>query len=328
MDITQIYKQDNLSKFEEKFALIKEQDNTYEGKYPLQLIHESARGIYGGEFIAQGILAAWETVNREKFTPHSLHSYFIKAGAPDSVMRWEVEITNDGRTYSNRVARCYQSHTNELCFFIMVSFALDNSITGNKIKYRDNPLSIVPFEFQDDPKGLLYKYAPIIDKQPSITHTHNLLTHFFPEEYRNASPKSFHEGAIGDRWLGCFFKFNDKFELAKDPNKTKFAALGYASDNFYLATVVIAMGMPLDRELFNFFKVSMDHTIYFHDSDFEPSEWFYLAYRFPRMSNGRVLCYCELYTLDGKQIATIVQEAIARVPKAVADRALGGSYKL
>ncbi|MEL6875672.1 MAG: acyl-CoA thioesterase domain-containing protein, partial [Pseudomonadota bacterium] len=57
--------------------------------------------IFGGQVIAQAMIAANHTVGEEKQI-HSLHSYFLRAGDEKKDLHFKVHRDFDGRTISNR----------------------------------------------------------------------------------------------------------------------------------------------------------------------------------------------------------------------------------
>mmetsp|Transcript_5902 Transcript_5902/g.5835 ORF Transcript_5902/g.5835 Transcript_5902/m.5835 type:complete len:328 (+) Transcript_5902:62-1045(+) len=327
MSIEEVYNSE-VCKLEEKFTLKKLSDTVLEGKYPLEPFKEGARGTYGGEFISQGLLAAWETVDDPDFSPHSFHSYFLKAGSDESVMRWEVTKTMEGRNYCNRLVHCYQQHNNKLCFILTASFTRNNSIQQRKLDYKANPGDKIPFEFQRSPQYFFDKYYDKLDDLQYLEHTNGNLQHVVPPEYFKGMPSDFLSQETGMRDIGFFVRVNDDISLAKDQLKAKFIGMAFASDSFYLSLLVCTLGIPLSFEILDFFRVSLDHTVYFHDTDFDPTKWLFLDYRFSRMSNDRVLCQCQVFNEKGSMVASIVQEAIALIPKKFIDKAVGGSYKL
>ena len=61
--------------------------------------------IYGGQVVAQGLLAAAATMIDDgdgARLPHSVHAYFMRAGEPDEPLRFDVERLHDGRSFSQR----------------------------------------------------------------------------------------------------------------------------------------------------------------------------------------------------------------------------------
>src|SRR4051794_13379001 len=61
---------------------------------------ESRERIYGGQVIAQSLLAAYETV--EARICHSLHCYFIRPGDPNVPIIFEVDRSRDGGSFTTR----------------------------------------------------------------------------------------------------------------------------------------------------------------------------------------------------------------------------------
>lgn len=338
LDVQNAYSDPLVSTIEEKFTLIPVETTTSQltfiGKYPLEPFKEGMRGTYGGEFVSQGILAAWETIQSTDYSPHSIHCYFLKAGSHDSPIKWIIEVTSEGRNYCNRLVRGYQSHTNQLVFMLTASFSKNNHIKQRKLNYNQQPQSPqikekVPFEFQRSPHFFLNKYRDKLDDMSYFEHTHGTLQHILPPEYfKVLSLDTDSQKDVGMRDFGVFVKVLDDLSKAKNQLKTKVIDLAYASDSFYLSTIPRALGLSLSEQNMQFFRVSLDHSIWFHDTDYDPTEWMFLDYRFSRMSNDRVLCQCQFFTLDGRMVASLSQEALIFIPKSLADEAKGGSYKL
>lgn len=323
------------SKLEEKFRLVPQHQGQFLGKHPLEPFAEGGRGSYGGDFVAQSLLAAWETVGDLQFQPHSLHGYFLKAGLAESVMRYEVENTSDGRNFCSRLVRCFQLHSNVLCFMLMVSFTKDNSVSLRKQKFAQLPMeeqhherAKVPFEFLRQPLAVFDKYIDRLDELPTIQHTNDNLVHAIPPEtFRVQKHERGTEPPLKN--FGLFARVNDDLTNAGNLMKARFVDLAFLSDSFYLGTMMRAVNVPLtDSEAMNFFRVSLDHSICFHDSDFDPTEWMFIDYRFVRMSNDRILVNALFFSRDKRLVATVQQEAIAFLPMRVVQKTSGGSYKL
>jgi len=66
--------------------------------------------VYGGQVLAQALLAAGAT-NPAGRRPHSLHGYFLRPGALDVPIRFEVERLRDGRSFSARRVHALQDGT-------------------------------------------------------------------------------------------------------------------------------------------------------------------------------------------------------------------------
>lgn len=330
MSLDEVLENDLICKIEEKFRLVAVGDEVYEAKYALQPYIDGARGVYGGELVAQAALAAYETIPPE-FSLHSLHSYFLNSGSPDSVMRYEVTTNNKTNNYLNKTVKVFQKHSNIQVFNLTCSFTKNNSIRQRKEEYAAGKSSRPPYEFITSPGPIFLRYIKKLDEEDGLfvfEHTHGLVSHAMPQFFLKANKRRESVNA-GDRRLGLFCKINDI--LPQDPanvQKIKVADLLYLSDSFYLGVMTRALGLPVTNKSFQFFRVSLDHSVYFHDTDFDPTEWMYLDFRFSRMSNGRVLCNVAFYDQKGLQIALVNQEGLINLEKEVLDKATGGTYKL
>ena len=58
------------------------------------------RTVYGGQLVAQAMLAAGRTVDDKRC--NSLHCYFLRAGDPAHPIAYEVERMRDGRSFATR----------------------------------------------------------------------------------------------------------------------------------------------------------------------------------------------------------------------------------
>ncbi|HKU40131.1 MAG TPA: acyl-CoA thioesterase domain-containing protein [Polyangiales bacterium] len=65
-------------------------------------------GLYGGQIVAQGLMAAAHSVPPE-FAVHSLHAYFIRRGDASAPIRFEVDRIRDGRSFYTRRVVARQS---------------------------------------------------------------------------------------------------------------------------------------------------------------------------------------------------------------------------
>lgn len=330
MSLTEVLENDSICKMEEKFSLIKVADDVYEGKYPLQPYLEDARGVFGGELVSQTALAAWELVPSE-FSLHSLHSYFLNAGSAESVMRYEVTTNNRTNNYINKTVKVIQKHNELVVFTMTCSFTKNNSIRQRKEDYAAGKTSRPPFEFITTPNPTFRQFVNKLDQEEGLLvfeHTHGLICHAMPQYFLKPIKK--HENNnIGDRRLGIFCKIVDNLPTdALKVEKIKIADLLYLSDSFYLGIITRAFGLPVTNTSFQFFRVSLDHSVFIHDTEFDPTQWMFVDFRFSRMSNGRVLCIVAFYDQNGKQIASVNQEGLITLEKSVLDKATGGTYKL
>ncbi|KAI5953974.1 hypothetical protein CANMA_004813 [Candida margitis] len=340
--------------------LISQNDPTrdiYQGRYVLEPWSSTSRGTYGGDLITQGLNAAWESViNRSpqddgvQFQPHSLHTYFVKAGSTESVMKWEVIKISDSRNFANRCVLGYQSHNDLLVVTIQVSFTKDNNLINKQRQFDQQVAQGVtpkswPLVFKRHPGPSFYKYRDNLhDLQHRTLYYSGHLTHGVPKEMFESS-ENFNLDTTGNEERGFFVKINDDLAAGvqgysgasangvnsspsqADLTRRKYLALTYASDAFWASTFIKALGLPLGTT--KAANVSLDHTLYFHDSNFTlgtttngDSNWLYLETQFVSMGNNRLLAIVNFYTVEGEGtlVATAVQELYGFLPKEVADK--------
>lgn len=322
MSLSEIYGNDQINKIEAKFELIEQSTindiTTFVGKYPLEPMIKGLRGTYGGESVTQALNAAWETVKGDDMLPHSLHSYFVRAGIPEIPVTWEVTRINDGRNYSNRLVKGYQN--GRVMFVLQTQFARDNLKSARQAAGK--PATI---EWTSAPTSMFDNYKDTVNELIPLSHTRDLLHNRLTPELLNGSggilpnvvvpDNAFSYDTTGNRTLAFFCKLNDRLHLSQNELKAKVLQLAFILDATYLGLMVASLGVKLQdwprvKKTLDFFRVSLDHAIYFHDNEYKTDEWLYCEYRFPRMSNDRVLCYVSFYTLDRRLIATVTQEAL------------------
>ncbi|CUM57528.1 unnamed protein product [Debaryomyces tyrocola] len=304
------------TKIENRFELVQKSDTIFEGVRPLEKFLEQNRSVYGGEFIAQAMYAAWKTVPGEEFTPNSLHAYFLKVGNNGSVIRYEVKKNNDGKNFCNRTVECYQTETDALCVVYMMSFSKKND--RNKLRSDHKSLEEGKFslDFQKKPNFYFDKYLKKIDNINYIEHTHGFFHHALPPEFFDTTlPPNYKNVSLSDREFGMFFRVSDDLTVAKDVIKSKFLLLSYISDSFYLPSIYRALGHPIGPGMMKDVNISLDHCVNFHDANFDPTQWMFMSWSYDRMVNNRVLVSCFIYTLDGTMVASIRQEGLSFISK-------------
>ncbi len=80
-----------------------------------------ARGVFGGQVIAQALLSASHTVPKPVGL-HSQHSYFLLPADAGIPILYTVERLRDGKSYATRLVRASQKR--KVVFVLLASFAL------------------------------------------------------------------------------------------------------------------------------------------------------------------------------------------------------------
>lgn len=309
--------------FEEAFRVVKIDEENYVGAHPLRLPMAVARGVYGGNTIAQTLLVGIKSAP-EHYVPHSFHSFFIAPGKSTMPMEYKVVKINDSGDIVKRAIKASQNGK--------VKFTALVSLIRNDIKV-DNST-----DYQTQPQSLHYKY-PDPNKINTLRHT-DYMRNAFSEEFvdHTLCPEE-KKLSPADRYINVWSGVHQQNNEFKD--KTfNFVGLGAVSDSTFLTTLARTLHAPwnptetrsfeevdLDKDakiwmnislnalhIFHYNAMSLDHHIYFHTNDpkdFDVAgEWLTFNYQARRVSNNRTLVRGHYFTKSGKQIATVAQEGL------------------
>jgi len=76
-------------------------EQTGEDRYSGASVSETSARVFGGQVIAQALVAAARTVDPERAI-HSLHGYFLRPGDTSRTISFEVERMRDGKSFATR----------------------------------------------------------------------------------------------------------------------------------------------------------------------------------------------------------------------------------
>ncbi len=115
------------------------------------------RRVYGGQVIAQALLAAQATIDDDARLPHSLHAYFLRGGNPEATFELQVDRLRDGRSFSDRRVTCRQDEREILslmCSFQGPERGLSFEVSAPDVPSADQlPSALELFRTMDHPAG-------------------------------------------------------------------------------------------------------------------------------------------------------------------------------
>jgi acyl-CoA thioesterase-2 len=256
--------------------------------------HDSPPRVFGGQVAAQALVAAARTV--DSGTVHSLHSYFMRAGSPAAPILYRVQRIHDGRSFTTRSVQAIQR--GEVIFVLAASF--HDNVDEEGFDHFE-PLDEVPPPAESVPTfpSRLTEWG--IDAVPPAQLR---LIDFRPIEFVDpADPRPM---APQRRvW------FRAHGTLPDDP-VLHACVVTYASDLYLLGTALLPHGVPSPSPEVSF--ASLDHAMWFH-RPFRADEWLLYTCYSPTASGSRGLATGRFTTLDGRMVATTVQEGLVRVPR-------------
>ncbi len=261
--------------------------------------------VYGGQVVAQALVAAIRSVTSdadEARPVHSLHAYFMLPGDPDIPIRYEVDPIRDGRSFSTR--RVVAKQNGAAIFLLAASF---HRLEPGYDHQMDAPPAANP---ETLPGEAEFK-ARFIDRVPENVRRYFLRDR--PIELRPAdigrwiSPKA--KGERGPETQQMWFRATG--QLPDDPALHQ-AVLAYASDMTLIETALLAHGHSVfDPEVQ---VASLDHAVWFHRPA-RADDWLLYQQDTPSASGGRGLARGLVYDLQGRLVASVMQEGLMRIKK-------------
>ncbi|WP_377830660.1 acyl-CoA thioesterase [Bradyrhizobium lupini] len=272
--------------------------NVFRGASP----NPSLQPVFGGQLIAQSIIAASRTVQARM--AHSLHAYFIRPGDPTVPITYEVEVLRDGKSYSTR--RVVAMQNGRVTFSIIVSFHAGEQ---SAFDHQDLMPEVPPPEqvgldtlskksiFSELPEGVRRWYEPdrLIDlRLPPIELRPVEIGQYVGKKAKHSN-------------IHFWMRIAEK--LPEDP-ALHICALAYASDWSLLDAVMARYGRTV-LKADDILGASLDHAMWFH-RPFRADDWLLYAKDSPSAQGGRGLARGLIFKRDGTLVATVTQEAAIR----------------
>ena len=272
--------------------LEKIEENVFRGVSP----PERVQRVFGGQVLAQALVAAMRTVPQER-TCHSFHAYFLRPGDPKVPILYEVDRSRDGTSFSARRVVAIQ-HGAQI-FILAASFQTPE---GGFEHQAQMPVVPDPESLEDDQQVLLRDSALSPSMRAWVAQER-------PFETRAVLGRGPFDGA-GDRparaaidhiWLRA------RGQLADDPNLHR-VLLAFVSDMSLLDTALL----PHGKSIFSKVQVaSLDHAMWFHRA-FRADDWLLYVQDSPSASGARGFNRGAIYRRDGVLVASVTQEGLIR----------------
>lgn len=268
-----------------------------------QLEHNLYRGtspdigwqrVFGGQVIAQALVAAQRTVDADRFV-HSLHAYFVRPGDPSVPIVYQVERIRDGGSFATRQVQAIQH--GRAIFTLSSSFQRDEEGYEHQISLPNVP---APEELMDEAefKRIFLPKAPEAirrywERPRPIELRPTSLKHYLTTE--KLEP-------LQDVWVRTV-------GAVPEDRGVQAAVLAYLSD----MTLLDASLYPHGTSVFDprLQAASLDHAMWFH-RPIRFDDWLLYSQDSPSASGGRGMTRGSLYTRSGLLVASVAQEGLIR----------------
>ena len=251
--------------------------------------------VFGGQVIGQALVAAARTVEEDR-TVHSLQAYFMRPGDPTTPIIYEVDPIRDGKSFSTR--RVVAIQHGKAIYSMSASFQLVEEGLDHQAEMPDVPAP-------EDLMGEKQLAKHFLDVAPE-----NVRTYWERERPIELRPTNFTRYISREKLPPVQNIWFRPTGVLPDDDRVHQCALAYASDMTLLDTALLPHGRAVfDDDLQ---VASLDHTMWFH-RPFRFDDWFLYAQDTPNASGSRGLTRAQIFTRDGKLVASVAQEGLIRL---------------
>jgi acyl-CoA thioesterase-2 len=260
--------------------------------------HKEGTGrVFGGQAIAQALGAAQRTVP-DKRPIHSLHAYFLRGGSDALPIEFRVKRDLDGRSFSNR--RVVASQEGEPILNLIASFQVPQD--GPAHQHARMP-DVPPPESLEPDAASRQRFAE--DMPDGLLR--QLMLRPRPIDFRSVEPRNWQ--SPGKREPVAHVWFRTVAALPDDPAIHR-AVLAYASDFQLLSTAIQPHGLSFHKGEVK--AASLDHALWFH-GPFRADEWLLYVTDSPWSGLARGFGRGQIFTRDGRLVASVAQEGMLRL---------------
>jgi acyl-CoA thioesterase II len=272
--------------------LEKIEENVFRGVSP----PERVQRVFGGQVLAQALVAATRTVDAERLC-HSFHAYFLRPGNPKVPILYQVDRSRDGGSFTSRRVVAIQNGAQ--IFTLAASFQTAESGFEHQSQM---PVAPEPESLEDDQQVVLRNpelspemRAFVAQERPFETRSVLGRGPFASSGDRTARPP------VDHIWL------KTRGLLPDSPGIHR-ALLAFVSDMSLLDTALL----PHGKSIFSNVQVaSLDHALWFH-RPFRADEWLLYVQDSPSASGARGFNRGAIYTRGGVLVASVAQEGLIR----------------
>ncbi|MFO7559617.1 MAG: acyl-CoA thioesterase II [Desulfobacterales bacterium] len=250
--------------------------------------------IFGGQVLGQALSAASQTVDADR-SAHSLHGYFMRPGDPARPIVYEVDCIRDGKSFTTR--RVVAIQKGRAIFSMSASFQIEEAGFEHQASMPD-------VQGPDEIKSEIEMALSVKEKIPISIRDKILCVK--PIEIRPVNPinpfspsKEKPERYV---WFKTIHRMPDDIAVHR-------YLLAYASDFGLVATALYPHGHTFWERAMQ--VASLDHAMWFH-RDFRIDDWLLYAMESPSASKARGLSHGNIFTQDGRLVASTTQEGLIR----------------
>jgi acyl-CoA thioesterase-2 len=266
--------------------------NIFRGVSP----EEGWRQVYGGQVLAQALVAASRTVEDPSRIAHSLHGYFLRPGDPSIPILYNVDRIRDGKSFTTR--RVVAIQKGRAIFNMAVSLQISEEGFEHQMPM---PKVTAPEQCVSSTE-LREQYREDVPEEFLKEHEHpGPIEMRFVEPINDFKPDPM--PPYQHVWMRTIDKMPQDLRLSQ-------CLLAYASDMTLLDTSCRPHGIGWATP--NFQTASLDHAMWFHHPA-QVDEWLLHAQDSPSAEGARGFNRATIFDQAGRLVASVAQEGLIRL---------------
>jgi acyl-CoA thioesterase-2 len=276
--------------------------------YTFQGAHVTSKRdrIYGGQVIAQGIIAAGSTID-PRFLPSAVHTAFLRQGDNLHPVGYHVTDLHTGRSFARRLVLAIQQ--GRTLASITVTFHVGEPGFEHELPPPAMPDRSTLPELAD----LLMARGDWQGTSQEFLSEWGALEAYYDSADGPDSPPAKGPAAVT---IVC------RIAIPQASPLQRAACFSWASDKAFLSTALIPHGLFSPNDVF---CASLDHSIWFHRL-VAPDDWWSFHLTSPTASHGRGLVQGMAFSHEGRHMATVMQEGLMRRSTEQAEHPGGGDH--
>ena len=260
-----------------------------------QSTNEGWNRVYGGQVVAQALMAASKTV--EDRLCHSLHSYFIRPGDPAHPIEYRTERDRDGASFTTR--RVVALQKGRPIFNMAASFQVAETGLEHGTDAPDVP---APETLLNDAQLGELHADRVPEPQRTLWRERDR-----PIEFRPIDPGDPFAPVATPPRSQNWARVSAPCRVSEPVMRALFA---YASDMSLLDTCLMPHAITWSDKRLQ--VASLDHAIWFNATP-DLNEWLLFDQDSPSSAGGRGLNRAIVYDRAGRVVANLMQEGLIRL---------------
>lgn len=251
--------------------------------------------VYGGQVLAQALVAARRTVDEER-DAHSLHGFFILPGDMTAPIVYFVDRLRDGKSFTTRQVTGIQH--GRAIFNMSVSF----HVSEEGISHQTEMPDIAPPESLPSELDLIRAMESRIPEKLRAVYTQDR-----PIDFRPINPidpfNPQKQEPLKYVWIRALGEMGPEQLMHQ-------SVLAYASDHGLLGAALLPHRLSIQMPQLQ--VASLDHSLWFH-RPFRADEWLLYEMESPTAGGARGFSRGSIYNRSGELVASVAQEGLVRL---------------